>query len=99
MIASMNTPALKSTEPSAPIAPDAPAQTLAVPAEPSPSPLAAGAQGATAAEAIACALAAPERTAEEAAAHPLILVVHASVGSGHRSAANAIAEAKARNEE
>ncbi|MFR5091564.1 MAG: hypothetical protein ACLTDR_05670 [Adlercreutzia equolifaciens] len=60
----MNTPALKSTEPSAPIAPDAPAQTLAVPAEPSPSPLAAGAQGATAAEAIACALAAPERTAE-----------------------------------
>ena len=37
--------------------------------------------------------AAPERTAEEAAAHPLILVVHASVGSGHRSAANAIAEA------
>lgn len=93
MIASMNTPALKSTEPSAPIAPDAPAQTLAVPAEPSPSPLAAGAQGATAAEAIACALAAPERTAEEAAAHPLILVVHASVGSGHRSAAHAIAEA------
>ena len=74
MIASMNTPALKSTEPSAPIAP-APAQTLAVPAEPSPSPLAAGAQGTT------------------AAAHPLILVVHASVGSGHRSAANAIAEA------
>ena len=67
MIASMNTPALKSTEPSAPIAP-APAQTLAVPAEPSPSPLATGAQGATAAEAIACALAAPERTAEEAAA-------------------------------
>ena len=92
MIASMNTPALKSTEPSAPIAP-APVQTLAVPAEPSPSPLATGAQGATAAEAIACALAAPERTAEEAAAHPLILVVHASVGSGHRSAANAIAEA------
>ncbi|WP_418694019.1 MGDG synthase family glycosyltransferase, partial [Adlercreutzia equolifaciens] len=88
----MNTPALKSTEPSAPIAP-APVQTLAVPAEPSPSPLATGAQGATAAEAIACALAAPERTAEEAAAHPLILVVHASVGSGHRSAANAIAEA------
>lgn len=39
MIASMNTPALKSTEPSAPIAP-APVQTLAVPAEPSPSPLA-----------------------------------------------------------
>ena len=32
-------------------------------------------------------------TAEEAVAHPLILVVHASVGSGHRSAANAIAEA------
>ena len=90
MIASMNTPALKSTEPSAPIAP---AQTLAVPAEPSPSPLATGAQGTTAAEAIACALTAPERTAEEAAAHPLILVVHASVGSGHRSAANAIAEA------
>ena len=67
MIASMNTPALQSTEPSAPIAP-APVQTLAVPAEPSPSPLATGAQGATAAAAIACALAAPERTAEEAAA-------------------------------
>ena len=88
----MNTPASKSTEPSAPIAP-APAQTLAVPAEPSPSPLATGAQGATAAEAIARALAEPARTAEEAVARPLILVVHASVGSGHRSAANAIAEA------
>ncbi len=44
-------------------------------------------------QAIDEALAAPERTAEEAREHPLLLVVHASVGSGHRSAANAIAEA------
>lgn len=33
------------------------------------------------------------RTAQEAADNPIILVMHASVGSGHRSAANAIAEA------
>ena len=44
-------------------------------------------------EAINAVLAGPGRTAEEAAEHPVILVMHASVGSGHRSAAYAIAEA------
>lgn len=40
-------------------------------------------------------LASPGRTEQEAAETPVILVMHASVGSGHRSAANAIAEALA----
>ena len=92
MIASMNTPASKSTEPSAQIVP-APTQPLAAPVESALPPLAATAEDDSAAEAIARALAEPARTAEEAVARPLILVVHASVGSGHRSAANAIAEA------
>lgn len=88
----MNTPASKSTEPSAQIVP-APTQPLAAPVESALPPLAATAEDDSAAEAIARALAEPARTAEEAVARPLILVVHASVGSGHRSAANAIAEA------
>ena len=74
MIASMNTPASKSTEPSAQIVP-APIQPLAAPVESPLPPLAATAEDDSAAEAIARALAEPARTAEEAVARPLILVV------------------------